>query len=89
MKKLFASIICVIFLVSLSYAGVSPDTKTYNYKDFTSIGVSSGMKLIVTQSDNYSITVRGDKSDLKDLIVEQRGNSLRFRFDEDGWLPYC
>ncbi len=86
MKKLFASVIFVIFLASLSYAGVSPDTKTYDYKDFTSVGVSSGMKLKVTQSDEYSITVTGDKDDLEDLIVEQRGNSLRFRFDEDGWF---
>ena len=86
MKKLFASVICVIFLASLSFAGVSTDTKTYNYKDFTSVGVSSGIELKVTQSDDYSITVTGDRDDLKDLIVEQRGNSLRFRFDEDGWF---
>ncbi len=86
MKKLFASIICVIFLASLSYAGINPDTKTYNYKDFTAVGVSSGMKLKVTQSNDYSITVSGDRDDLEDLIVEQRGNSLRFRFDRDGWF---
>jgi hypothetical protein len=86
MKKLFASVICVIFLATLSYAGISKDTKTYNYKDFTSVGVSSGMKLKVTQSDNYSITVTGDRDDLEDLVVEQRGNSLRFRFDRDGWF---
>ena len=86
MKKLFASVICVIFLASLSYARISTDTKTYSYKDFTSVGVSSGMKLKVTQSNDYSITVTGDKNDLKDLIVEHHGNSLRFRFDEDGWF---
>lgn len=88
MKKLITSVLFVISFVSFSFAAVRQDTKTYDYKDFNSVGISSGMQLKVTQSDTYKITVTADKDDIKDLIVEQRGGSLRFRFEEDGWFNH-
>lgn len=86
MKKIIASLFCLLFIASFTFAGNGPDTKTYDYKDFTSVGVSSGMKLKVTQSDTYSINVTGDSDDLDDLIVERRDNSVRFRFERSGWF---
>lgn len=88
MKRVLTSVFCLMIFASLSFAGVSRDTKTYAYKDFNSVGVSSGIKVKITQSDNYNITVTADKDDLEDLEVEQRGSSLRFRFDENGWLSH-
>lgn len=86
MKKYIAWFFCLFFLSSVSFAGTGSDSKTYDYKDFTTVGVSSGMQLFVTQSDNYSITVRGASNDIDDLLVEQRGGSIRFRFERNGWF---
>ena len=86
MKIKNTSIFCLFLVVAFSFVGLSQQKKTYNYTDFTSVGVSSRMKLMVKQSDNYSITVTGDKDDLEELLVEQRSNSLRFQFDDNDWF---
>jgi hypothetical protein len=82
MKKILYPII-TFFFVSLIAANVySADkvTKTFDYKDFSSIDVSSGMYLNVTQSDNYSIEIKADESDFKYLKVEKKGETLKIYF---------
>ena len=74
-----------ILFVSIAYAS-DRTTKTYGYKDFTAVEVSSGMHLTVTQSDSYSIEVIADQKDFKYLRIEKDGNSLKFYIKKDFFL---
>jgi len=73
-----------VFILFVSITRASDrSTKTYNYKDFTAVEVSSGMHLTVTQSDSYSIEVIADQEDFKYLKVEKDGNALKFYFERN------
>ena len=85
MKITYLNILMIftfIFLVSVAYAS-DRTTKTYSYKDFTEVEVSSGMHLTVTQSNSYSIEVIADQEDFKNLKVERDGNAVKFYFKHD------
>lgn len=73
----------VLLLASSSFAGEK--TKSYDIKNFSGVSVGSGMHVVVTQSENYSITITGDERDFKDLMVEKKGNSLHIYYDRSGW----
>lgn len=84
-KTLFALLmpLFVFLLAAGTFAGEK--TKTYDITNFNGVSVGSGMHLVVTQSDNYSITITGDERDFKDLVVEKKGNSLHIYYDRSGW----
>ncbi|MCL5030446.1 MAG: DUF2807 domain-containing protein [Bacteroidetes bacterium] len=82
MKKLFL-IIPTILLFAFSSKAFASETKTYNFKDFTSVEVGSGMLLTITQSDSYSVEVNADKKDFEHLRVEKKGNTLKFNIKRD------
>ncbi len=86
MKKLLFSLGLLMFVfLSTSNTFAGEKTKTYDIKNFTGVSVGSGMHVIVTQSDNYSISITGDERDFKDLMVEKRHNSLEIYYDRSGW----
>jgi hypothetical protein len=74
-----------ILFISISFAA-DRTSKSYNYKDFTAVEVSSGMHLKVTQSDAYSIEVIADQEDFKHIRVEKDGNSLKFSIKRDSFF---
>ncbi len=53
-------------------------SKTYDFKDFSKVKVSSGMILTVTQSDTYRVEVNIDDKDLKYFRAEQNGDEVEF-----------
>lgn len=63
-------------------------TKTYNFKDFHMVDISSGMHFNVTQSDNYSIEVKVHEEDEKYLLVRKRGEKLEISFRKSGWFNF-
>ncbi|MGD1007478.1 MAG: head GIN domain-containing protein [Ignavibacteriaceae bacterium] len=88
MKMSFLNILMIsafILFISIAYAS-DRITKTYSYKDFTAVEVSSGMYLTVTQSDSYGIEVIADQKDFEDLRVEKDGNALKFYIKKDFFL---
>jgi len=86
MKKLLFSLGLLVFvLMATSAVFAGEKTRTYDFKNFTGVSVGSGMHVIVTQSDNYSISITGDERDFKDLMVEKRNNSLEIYYDRSGW----
>ena len=86
MKKYFSSFLILLLLSFLStIVFADSKTKTYDYKDFNGVSVGSGMHVIVTQSNIYSISITADERDFKDLMVEKRGNSLHIYYDRSGW----
>lgn len=80
MKRIILSIFPALLLFVLSAKALASETKTYDFKDFTSVEVESGMLINVTQSNSYGIEVTADKKDLDQLHVEKSGNTLRFYF---------
>ena len=82
MKKMLMALMMLFFVTLITANVYSADkvTKTFNYKDFTSIDVSSGMYLNVTQSDSYGIEIKADESDFKYLKVEKDGETLKIYF---------
>ena len=85
MKRIVIPVL-ILFFLSMSAINVySSDkvTKTYNIKDFSSINISSGMNLNVTQSDTYGIEIKADENDFKYLRVEKKGEILKIYFHRD------
>lgn len=82
MKKVLTPIITLIFVSFIAANVFCSDyiTKTYDFKNFNSIDVSSGMYLHVTKSDTYSIKVKVDESDFKYLRVKKDGETLKIYF---------
>jgi len=82
MKKILVALMMLFFVTLITANAYSADkvTKTFNFKDFTSVDVSSGMYLNVTQSDSYSIEIKADESDFKYLEVEKDGETLKIYF---------
>ena len=79
-------VILTLFLIIPKTYSSDRNTKTYSYKNFNAVEVSSGMNLKVTQSDSYSIEVTADQDDFKHLIVEKDGNYLKFYIKRDFFL---
>ncbi len=79
MKKFLSFAIVILFLVFESSLFAS-ETKTYDFKDFTSVEVSSGMMLTISQSNNYSVEVIADQKVFDQLRVEKKGSTLKFYF---------
>ncbi len=86
MKNHFSSFLILLLLSFLSTVALADSkTKTYDYKDFNGVSVGSGMRVTVTQSTSYSISITADEKDFKDLVVEKKGNSLDIYYDHSGW----
>lgn len=81
------SVMLAFILLSVS-AFAETVTKEYNYKDFKAVDVGAGMRLTVTQSDTYSIKVKADDDDIKDLVVKKSGDELSFSFKRSGWFSW-
>jgi hypothetical protein len=82
---LYTILLSACILISSTIYASDRSSKTYNFKDFTTVEVSSGMHLTVTQSNSYSIEVTADSKDFEYLRVEKEGNALKFRFKKDFW----
>ncbi len=87
MKKYLLTVI-VSFTVLLLVSSAKADTKTFDYKDFSSIEIGAGMKLNVTQSENFSVSASGSKKDLEDLDIKTKGSKLSISYKSHGWFSF-
>jgi len=78
--KLFVKSSVLLLIVASSYIANAQESKNYAVKNFTSIGVSSGIDLYLTQSGNEAVTVKSDEKTLEDIVVEQKGNNISIKF---------
>lgn len=81
-KSLTFYLPALIFLLVVSFKSetYARDTKIFNIKNFNAVQIGSGMNLTVVQSEKFGITAAGEPDDLKDLIVEKRGDVLKIKF---------
>lgn len=56
--------------------GAAAEERTYNYRDFSVIGVSAGVEADIKVGGDYSIRAVGDSEELDRLRVEKRGEGL-------------
>lgn len=85
-KKISTAISILVFSIlfcSITFA--EEITRNFNEKDFSAVSVGWGMKLKITQSDNYSIEVKADKQDFEYLKVEASGKKLRVYIDKNNY----
>ncbi len=84
MKRLLFSVLfsfTVTFLFSNFLFIKGNETRKFNYNDFDAIDIGNGIHLIVTQSQNYSIEVKGDSKDLDLLKVLKKSSVLKIFID--------
>ncbi|MDQ7947718.1 MAG: head GIN domain-containing protein [Pedobacter sp.] len=80
--KTLLRIAALLLVPTLSYMNVRAQSKNVAVKDFNSIGVSSGIDLYLTQGPSENLTIKGSQDLIKDVVVEQEGNSLTIKYKE-------
>ena len=73
MKQKF-SILLVVLLATLLSA--QAQSTVYNFRDFTNVSASGSVMVVITQGDNYSISVKESKDPNLLTVVEKRGQTL-------------
>jgi len=58
--------------------------KQFSFLDFDRLEMGSGFNIRVTQGNNYSIMVRGDRRNINDLDVRRAGSTLLIEYDDNG-----
>lgn len=82
----------LVLIYSLSSVNLtlnaSETTKKFDYKNFTSVDAGWGMHVKITQSDSYSIEVKGDDRDMQYFRAEQKGEKVRFYIDKHSFRSH-
>jgi hypothetical protein len=71
-----------VLLFSISSLSVFAQSRTINVSNFNSIGVSSGIDLYLTQGTTQTLVIKGDNDLIKDVVVEQKGNSINIKYKD-------
>jgi hypothetical protein len=58
-------------------------TKAYDFSDFTGIDIGNAFELVVTPSENYSVSITAGEKIMEHITVEQKGTTLVFGIE--GW----
>ncbi len=66
----------------ISLNAAAQNTRTISSKNFTSIAVSSGIDLFLTQGNTESVVIKGREEVINDVVVEQEGNNLTIKYKE-------
>jgi hypothetical protein len=89
MKKLFIlfAAVAIIGFVGCSRDKVRPsgniETKTYNFKDFSSIHIGSSIEVELTRSEEESFVIDADDNMFEYLIVEKSGNEVKVHLKQN------
>jgi hypothetical protein len=82
MKKvaLLSGIVFLISLLSSSPLLAQPKIPD-NISPFTSLKVSAGVKVFLTQGNEIKLDVEGSESDVEDLVIENKGSTLHIYYE--------
>ncbi|PWS30784.1 head GIN domain-containing protein [Pedobacter paludis] len=81
MKNLIRSF-ALLFIVTSSLMVKAQETKNVSVKNFSRIGISSGIDLYLTQGNSESVSIKTDAETMKDIVVEQKGDNLTIKFKD-------
>jgi hypothetical protein len=77
---------CVINFGDDKFLAPLGDTQqTYQVKDFDSIQMGNAFDVRVRQSSVYNLSIRGDKADLNDILVETKNGILLVYYKNSGY----
>ncbi|MFC3560659.1 head GIN domain-containing protein [Pedobacter jamesrossensis] len=82
MKNLLKASATLLFMVVSSYMTRAQETKNVAVKNISSITVSSGIDLYLTQSGSESLNIKASSDLLKNVVVEQNGGNLVIKMKE-------
>lgn len=83
MKNKFMKTIALILLTCIGFiAAKAQNSRSVTVTNFSSIGVSNGIDLYLTQGASESLTIKGDSQLIKDVVVEQKNGSVSIRYKE-------
>ena len=85
MNNKIIRLVALLFFVPLSYSLAGDRTQSYDYKDFHKVSVGYGMRVDISQSDNYSIEVNADERDFEYLKVKKDGNEVEFYINRNSY----
>ena len=60
------------------------DTRYFDFNDFDEVKVSSAFKVKIYQSNEYSVKLKGRSRDLEKVYIQQSGERLTVRSEDDG-----
>ncbi|PWS27357.1 DUF2807 domain-containing protein [Pedobacter yonginense] len=81
MKNLIKSF-ALLFIIASGFMAGAQETKNVSVKNFSRIGISSGIDLYLTQGNSESVSIKTDAETMKDVVVQQNGNQLTIKFKD-------
>ena len=60
------------------------DTRNFDFKNFEEVKVSSAFNVKIYQSDEYTVKLKGISRDLEKIYIQQYGDRLTIRSEDDG-----
>jgi hypothetical protein len=82
MKRIVVIFAC---LFAVPATAAFTETRTMNFADFSEVGVGSGMRVSITQGENYRVEGSGDSGDLDRLRIRQNRDLLEFSI-QSNWF---
>ena len=80
--KTFVKTTAILFIAISALSAKAQETKNVAVKNISSITVSSGIDLYLTQGNTESVSIKSDAETLKDIVVEQSGNNLTIKLKD-------
>lgn len=81
--SLFLLVFCILHLNGCYIEDPGPRQATerdYTVVDFDRLEIGSGLHIDVRQGEFYSVSARGDRRNVEDLVVEKEGSTLVIRY---------
>jgi hypothetical protein len=87
-KVSFATLTCFVIVLSSCMTSLSGEVikEKRDVKDFNAIELAIQADINISQGNDYSFTIEGDKDLLKEIIADVRGGNLRIR--TEGWARF-
>jgi len=76
------TIIFFAFFSTFFPKSFAQSSRNVSVSGFSSIGVSSGINLFLTQSNNESLIIKGDEDVIKDVVVEKKDGNLNIKYKD-------
>ncbi|GGI28861.1 head GIN domain-containing protein [Pedobacter mendelii] len=82
MKNSLKTSATLLFIVIGTYIAKAQETKNVSIKNLSSITISSGIDLYLTQNGGESLNIKASSELLKNVVVEQNGGNLTIKMKE-------
>ncbi len=78
--NLKSALVVIAFLGTTTMFAHAQDSKSVSVKNFSGVTVSSGIDLYLTQGGTESLTIKGRKDVIENVIIEQNGSDVAIKY---------